>query len=143
MSFLLTQLQLLGHLQVQVVKTQWLLIVELHQFRNLYNAEVIDGYGFCCCDTSSNDYIFNCEEIAEYMDYHNCKPSCDTWLNASVSHCIEPNACSYSTKVRLNSASLYILNEKFIFVLSTCCSPDTVRITKSLRILFINRIFFC
>ena len=130
MSFLFTHLQLLGNVQAQVVKTKWLLSVELHQFHNLYNAEVINGLGFCCCDVQplNSNYLYYCE--AELKHLLGCNSSCDTWLNASVSHCIEPNPCSFSTEVRFGTASIDNFNEKFIFVLSSF--SDVVRVTKGL-----------
>ena len=109
-----------------MVKTQWLLFVELHQFRNLYHAEVdVRGYGSCCCDDPST-YMDCCDGGDYYPSL--CTPDCDTWLNASVSHCIEPNACSFSTPVQFHTASIDNFNEKFIFALS--CSSNAVRITR-------------
>ena len=95
-------MQPVGNLQAQVAKTQWVLFVELHQFNNLYNAEVISSGGFCCCGIEpanyDNNYYCN-KRKAEYLPV--CSPSCDTWLHAEVSHCIDPYPCSFSTEVHL------------------------------------------
>ena len=119
-------------LQLQVVQTQWLLIVELHQFCNPYNA-MLSGFGFCCCDDSMPGV--HCADEASAI-LPPCKPSCDIWLNVSVSHCTEPSPCSFSTSViHLDSspASTYNFSEKFVFVLSTGISPaDEVRVAKDL-----------
>ena len=109
-------------LQLQVVETQRLLSLELHQFHNLYNAEVVSGQVFCCCEINSDDY---CAEKVENLT--DCNPLCDIRLNGSVSHCIEPNSCSFSTEVRFDTASIYNFTEKFVFVLSTGISADEVR----------------
>ena len=117
---------ILGNLQVQVATTQWILMVELHQFRNLYNAEVIGNHGFCCCDIepTNNNYLQYCEEKAASLQ--GCSPSCDILLNAYVSHCIEPYPCSFYTTVWFDTASIDNFNDRFIFVLSS--SPDEVRV---------------
>ena len=131
--FLLAHLQLLDNLQVQlVVKTQWVLFVELHQFRNLYNAEVISGGGFCCCDNppTPHNYMYHYCTDGEAKSLSGCSPSCDTWLNASVSHCTDPNPCSFSTEVLSQTASIDNFNEKFIFALNS--SSCEVRIAKCL-----------
>ena len=76
--------QPLGNLKVQVAKTQWLLSLELHQFHNLYNAEVISSEEFCCCDIEPTPYYYYffpydyfdyfCNEEAEY--FLGCNPLC-------------------------------------------------------------------
>ena len=138
MSFLLTHLQLLGILQAQVVRTQWLLSVELHQFHNLYNAEVVSDHGFCCCDIDPTPkyYLYYCNGEPKYLS--GCNSSCDTGLNASVSHCTDPNPCSFSTEVRFDTASIDNFNEKFIFALSS--SSNAVRVTNFYSLL-INQYF--
>ena len=111
------------------MNTQWLLSVELHQFHNWYNVEVIPDEGFCCCDVDLNgkNYKQFCNE--EDKNLSGCYPYCDTWLNASVSHCIEPNACSFSTAVHFHTALMDNFNEKFIFALSS--SSNAVGMTKT------------
>ena len=125
-----THLQLLGKITASSCKNQWLLIVELHQFHNLYNAIMVSGEGFCCCEYTEPDVQCN-EEAAESLP--DCEP-CDTWLSASVSHCTEPSPCSFSTLGHSDPSptSTYNLTEKFVFVLSAGVSPDEVRVTKNL-----------
>ena len=125
-----THLQLSGKtIQLQVVETQWLLIVELHQFHNLYNAKVVSGDGFCCCDYSPNN-VCN-QDTAEDLE---CEVPCEIWLNTFVSHCTEPSPCSFSTLGCSvpSPASTYNFTEKFVFVLSASVSPDEVRVTQNL-----------
>ena len=74
-------------MQVQIAKTHWLLLVEFHQFANLYNAEMIIGDGFCCSDAN---YLCTSEQAEHLPD---CEPLCDTCLKAYVSNCIVPMPC--------------------------------------------------
>ena len=111
-----THKQLFDNIQAQVAKAQWLLFVELHQFQNMYNATVKES--FCCCEGN------NCE--AQAANLQGCIEDCDTWLNAYVSHCITPNACSFYTTVHTDSASVENFNDKFIFVLSNCTGMVSV-----------------
>ena len=87
---------------------------------------MVSGQGFCCCEINSDDY---CAEMAENLT--DCNPLCDIWLNASVSHCIKPNSCSFSTEVRINTASICNFTKNFEFVLSSDISPDEVRVVKN------------
>ena len=111
-----------GNLQVQVARTQWLLVVELHQFDNRYNAKVSNDNEFCCCEVDS------C--TAEAADLPYCEGTCQTWFEASVSHCIAPNPCSFITLTYVNilDVSVYNLRDTFVFVLTSF--PDMVSVNK-------------
>ena len=101
-------------IQVQVANTQWILFVELHQFHNLYNAEVRSNE-FCCCDDSCNSQASKPQE---------CDAKCDTWFTANVSHCIQPYWCSFNSSTIWATASIINLNYKFYFLLNSF--PDMV-----------------
>ena len=57
---------------MQVASTEWFLGVQIQNFENLYNAEIILG-GYCCCDTVSI-----CVESIVYLQgmylTHSCEP---------------------------------------------------------------------
>ena len=135
-------LHLLGNLQAQAVKTQWLLFVELHQFHNLYNAQVKDGGGFCWCDTNptTNKIINYYCTYGEAKNLSDCRPLCDTRLNVSVADCTDPNPCSFSTEVHFDTASIGNFSERFILAL--CSSSSAVRETKCLCIINWSIYFF-
>ena len=102
------------NLQVQVADTQWIIIVELHQFHNLYNAEMSrddSDEGICCCDSSRP-----CASQASKL--HGCDATCDTLLRANGSHCIQAYPCSFSTLTRWSTPSIND-SYKFVFVLSS------------------------
>ena len=110
-----------GNLQVQVSNTQWIIIVELHQFHNLYNAEMSSDdsdEGICCCDSSQ---VEPCASQASELQ--GCGRTCDTLFRANASHRIQAYPCSFSTSTRWNTPSIDELN-KFVFVLSSF--PDMV-----------------
>ena len=114
--------------QVQLTVCQQLLTVELLQFYNMYNAEVISGSGFCCCDKSK------CTQQLEYLP--SCKPKCDTWFNVSLSPCQSPHSCSTATAAQCQSASLQKLEYKFEFVM--CNAPYTVSLNKLYIVTFVH-----
>ena len=100
-----------------------------------WNVEVISDGGFCCSDSppTTYNYLYRycCNGEAKYLV--GCSSLCDTWLNASVSHWNESNACSFSTEVRFNTVSIDNFNGTFIFTLSS--PPEVVSVTKCLCIL--------
>ena len=123
-------MHLIANWQVQVVKTEWILLVELRQFHNLYNAEMIDNHGICCCDTTyswskNNDYCN--AQVANLTFCNQLIWECDTWLNASVPHCLTPFPCSFSTETHTVTSSVDNMNDTFVFVMSS--SPNTVSVS--------------
>ena len=104
--------------QVQVATSQQVLVVELIQFYNMYNAEVINGQ-YCCCDKSEK-----CASQLENLP--KCKSKCDTWFNVTLSPCHSPYSCSAATVAHCNSASLHNLDYKFEFLIRN--SSDTVSV---------------
>ena len=103
-------------LQVQVSKTQRILLVKLHQFHNLYNVGKTSQQ-ICCCGFAEN-YNFYCKE--QVADLPNCTGSCDTRFRAYVSPCLTTSyPCSLDTKVYYASSSIDDLNDTFIFVLDS------------------------
>lgn len=115
-------------MQVQVANTQWILIVELHQFHNLYNAEIRSN-AFCCCDLNKP-----CQSHASNLQ--GCDGYCDTQFSAYVSHCIQPYQCILFSSTFENTASIINLNYTFIFVLNSL--PDMVSVKNSVRITNLN-----
>ena len=114
------------------MKTKWILLVELHQFHNLYNAEMIDNHGICCCDTtlpwSTSNYYCNTQVANLTFCNQLTWAACDTWLNASVSHCLPPFPCSFSTETHTETSSVDNMNDIFVFVMSS--SPNTVSVSR-------------
>ena len=110
--------------QVRFAASQQLLTVELLQFHNMYNAEIVKGK-FCCCDSNAN----NCRQQLEQLAIVNCKAKCDVWFNVSLSPCLSPHSCSAATAAQCKSPSVQTLSYKFEFVM--CNSPETVSLNKS------------
>ena len=108
-------------MQVPVANSQWIFIVELHQFHNLYNAEVISDEGICCCDSSEP-----CASQASELP--GCGEKCDTWFTADVSHCMPPYPCSIYTSTIRNAPSIINFNNKLIFVLNSLSDMVSVKI---------------
>ena len=108
-------------IQVQLAKTQWILIVDLHQFHNLFNAEKANSERVCCCDSAD-------ECTLEADDLQGCSEYCDIWLRVNVSHCTQRYPCSLSTSVYYNTALIDNLKDRFFFILSA--SSDTVSVNR-------------
>ena len=111
---------LFANTQVQLTTSQQLLVVELLQFHNMYNAE-LRNHQYCCCDKNEckmqlGDLIMSCD------------PKCDTWFNISLSPCESAYLCSVATTPRLDTASVNNLDYKFEFVMRN--SSDTVSVSK-------------
>ena len=111
-------------MQVQLTRCQQFLIFELHQFVNIYNAEITND-GFCCCDKNNNK---KCK--ARLQDLPKCATKCDTWFNISLSPCESPHPCWRSTPSSCKDDGTSVLNfeHKSEFVL--CGSPDIVSANK-------------
>ena len=111
--------QLFDNLQIQVANTQWILIVELHQFHNFYNAEMSSNE-FCCCDSSESCVL----DASKLQD---CVENCDTWFTAEVSQCMQYYTCSFFTPILVDTPPIINLKNKFIFVLTSY--PDFVSVS--------------
>ena len=103
---------------MQPANSQWLLTVELHQFKNMKNAVKRDAL-FCCCDHSV------CSEKLE--DLNDCGNYCDTWFSILVPHCLLPATCASSTPKQRSTDSVVDLHLTSVFLLNN--TPDTVNIS--------------
>ena len=91
---------------MQVASTEWFLGVQIQNYKNLYNVEIINGE-YCCCD--DNQTCGNTPSNLLGM----CKdPStaqiCETWLLVHFKNCLPP--CRFSKTYQLNyksSASMF------------------------------------
>ena len=91
---------------MQVASTKWFLGVQIQNFRNLYNVEIING-NYCCCDDNEK-----CGSIANNL-LGICKDPtatqiCETWL--LIRNCLSIFTCSLSKTYQLNykfSASMF------------------------------------
>ena len=112
---------LLALIQVQLAKTQWILIVDLYQFHNLFNAEMANSEEVCCCDSTEK-----CAVDAD--DLQGCSADCDIWFDVYVTHCTQPYQCSFSTftSVDYDTALIDNLKNRFFFILNA--SSDTVSV---------------
>ena len=122
------------HIQVQLAGCQQVLIVQLHEFENIYNAEVIEGRGFCCCDKKTKDK--NCKQ--QLKDLPDCPAKCDTWFSIYLSPCQSPLLCSTSTLSTCEGTSVLSLEYTYEFVI--CSSQDTVSVNTCTQSLSSNRI---
>ena len=107
--------------QVQLATSQQLLVVELLQFHNIYNAEMSDDE-YCCCDADQ------CTPKLADLKQMGCGPKCDTWFNISLSPCESAYLCSAATQPQWDSDSVQNLDYKFAFVMRN--SSDTVSVSK-------------
>ena len=105
--------------QVQLAACQQLLVVELLQFHNIYNVEVINGL-YCCCDQNQP-----CTLQLEHLKENVYEPKCDTWFNITLSPCESAYLCSAATATQCNSDPVHNLDYNFEFVLRIN-SSDTV-----------------
>ena len=114
------RVQPLANTQVELATSQQLLVVELLQFHNMYNAEVYKD-DYCCCDET--------QCVTQLRDISNtCDPKCDTWFNISLSPCESAYLCSAATHPQRDSDSVHNLDYKFAFVMRN--SSDTVSVSK-------------
>ena len=108
-------------LLLQLVYGQGILNVQLHQFENIYNAEIRpenDPKRFCCCDQGNGDCRGNLNDLYK----HKCdstKP-CDTSFEVTLTECQFSDPCPtilYSD-VFYDTATSTNVNYKFRFFLS-------------------------
>ena len=99
--------------KVQLATSQQLLVVELLQFHNMYNAEIRQDQ-YCCCDDGNNNL---CTSQLGELEQMNCGPKCDTLFNISLSPCESAYLCSAATAPQWESDSVHNLNYKFAFAM--------------------------
>ena len=109
--------------QVQLATSQQILVVELLQFHNMYNAEIRQNK-YCCCDEGN---IKTCKSELAGLEEMSCAELCDTWFNISLSPCESAYMCSAATAAQCNSDPVHILDFKFEFAMRTN-SSDTVSV---------------
>ena len=114
---------LLINMQVQTAKYQWLLTVELHQFKNQNNV-IQWNRMFCCC----GDWDY-CSGRVE--DLSHCLATCNTSFEISVPHCMYPPSCLLDTLPLYNTESVINLDYMFVFLLKH--SPDMVSTNTNTR----------
>ena len=87
----------------QVASTEWFLGVQIQDFENLYNAEIING-NYCCCDdneicaSTTNDLLVICKNPSTTQ-------VCETYLLVHIRNCISIGTCSLSKTYLLNYTS--------------------------------------
>ena len=93
---------------MQVASTKWFLGVQIQNFMNVYNVEIINGM-YCCCDDNEkcgntpNDLLGMCSDPSTTK-------SCETYFLVHVKNCISASTCSFSKTYQLNykfSASMF------------------------------------
>ena len=115
---------LFANTQVQPATSQQLLVVELLQFHNMYNAEIRQNK-YCCCDTNNK----MCTPLLGGLEQISCERKCDTWFNISLSPCESAYLCSAATAAQCDSDPVHNLDFKFEFAMRTN-SSDTVSVNK-------------
>ena len=121
--------------QVQLATSQKLL-VELIQFHNMYNAQVINDK-YCCCDISQG----SCEFYLRVLKGKGCLSKCNTWFKISLSPCEPADSCSAATAPQWDAASVDNLDYNFEFIMHN--STDTVSVNRfRLTSLNLFRLFF-
>ena len=106
---------------VQPATSQQILVVELLQFQNIYNAEMSNDQ-YCCCDKNQ------CTSQLADLKQNSCESKCDTWFNISLSPRESAYLCSADTEPQWNSEPVHNLDYKFEFVMRN--SSDTVSVSK-------------
>ena len=98
---------------LQAVSCQWLLNVQLHQFRNFYNVEAVGNGFFCCCDrVTSPD---TCSNQSPIMISPTCASWCDTFFRVRLLDCEVPDACEISMTTDALDDSNSITNTSYNF----------------------------
>ena len=116
---------LFANTQVQPATSQQLLVVEMLQFHNMYNAEMRNDR-YCCCDNANNQV---CMSQLGGLDQMSCEQKCDTWFNISLSPCESAYLCSAATAAQCDSDPVHNLDYKFEFVMRNN-SPATLSVSK-------------
>ena len=85
---------------MQVASTEWVLGVQIQNFTNLYNVEIINGM-YCCCDdnercgSTSSDLLGMCKHASTTQ-------VCETCFLVHIKNCISIGTCSLSKTYQLN-----------------------------------------
>ena len=93
---------------MQVASTEWFLGVQIQDFVNLYNVEMINE-NYCCChdnQTCSSDLI----SLLTICKASSTTPPCETYFLVYVRDCLHSSACTVSRIYQLNyqsSASMF------------------------------------
>ena len=88
---------------MQVASMEWFLGVQIQDFMNLYNVQIING-NYCCCDDSGNctrvfdDLLTMCKEPSTTQ-------VCGTYFLVPVKKCLSISTCSLSKTYQLNYTS--------------------------------------
>ena len=89
---------------MQVASTEWFLGVQIQDFVNLYNVEIINETYCCCydnqiCLSDSNSLLTLCKDSST-------TPPCETYFLVHVrDHCLNSGACLVSRIYQLNYQS--------------------------------------
>ena len=93
---------------MQVASTKWFLGVQIQDFINLYNVEIINGM-YCCCDANEkcgriqNELLGMCKNASTTQ-------ICETCFLVQFRNCISVGTCSVIKTYQLNykpSASIF------------------------------------
>ena len=85
---------------MQVASTEWFLGVQIQNYKNLYNVEIINGM-YCCCDdnetcgSAPNDLLAMCKDP-------NTVQLCETYFLVHIKNCLSLSTCSLSKTYQLN-----------------------------------------
>ena len=93
---------------MQFSSTEWFLGVQIQNFVNLYNAEIINGM-YCCCDDNETCGSAPYELIGMCKDPTTTQ-ICETYFLVNIRNCLSLNKCSRSKTYQLNytsSASMF------------------------------------
>ena len=91
----------LRHFYMQVASSEWVLGVHIHQFMNVYNAEIRNGK-YCCCDDHFKECWENITDVngmCLISTYH-----CDTYFMLHVRECSSKDTCTDTKSYQLNEA---------------------------------------
>ena len=85
---------------MQVASTEWFLGVQIQDFTNLYNVQIINGM-YCCCDDNEtcgstlNDLLGMCKDPTTTQ-------ICETYFLVHIKSCLFFPTCSLSKTYQLN-----------------------------------------
>ena len=85
-----------------MANTEWFLGVQIQNFTNLYNVEIINGR-YCCCDdnetcgSTANDLLAMCKHASTTQ-------VCETWFLVYTRKCLS-GTCSFGKTYQLNYKS--------------------------------------
>ena len=87
---------------MQVASTEWFLGVQIQNFENTYNVEIINGM-YCCCDNNERcrsdlNQLFLCK-------HPNVTQVCETYFLIHIKNCLIESSCSPGKTYQLNYTS--------------------------------------